>query len=189
MRRRKEVLCVLCEREMTYEASGVCRGCRGVYEAGKRFRGKFGGEEAELVSVKLNRQLDPPSRAFGRKEDQRRESYTWPDRPIDSLMRAAMQMAGGSINWASYAPNVYAKDAPAAISVENLPHESATGDPKAIVAPPNKIEPIRAFFQALVDVLQENYEEGFNAGNSMIVRLANGDLSINQLEDRSTRKQ
>ena len=186
--RQKPVLCVLCEREETRNASGVCSQCKWVYENGKRLLGKFSDDKAELVSVRINNRLTGPSHNYGRNAAQRNAAYRWPQSPSDTIIAAVMRCAGAEITWAKYAPNLKKENDMPMITVDHLLHETGTGDAKAVMAPANKIDDIRIFFQALVDLMAEQYERGYDAADSLLARLAAGDLSINQLSDKKARR-
>ena len=186
--RRKSVLCVLCEREETQNASGVCSQCKWIYENGKRLLGKFSDDKAELVSVRINNRLTGPSHTYGRNAAQRRAAYDWPAHPNDTLIAAVMRCAGAEITWATYAPNLKKENDMPMITVDHLLYETGTGDAKAVMAPANKIDDIRIFFQALVDLMAEQYERGYDAADSLLARLADGDLTINQLNDKEARR-
>lgn len=187
--RQKPVLCVLCEREETLNASGVCSQCKWIYENGKRLMDKFSDDKAELVSVQINNRLTSPSHAYGRNATQRRAAYRWPQRPSDTIIAAVMRCAGAEITWATYAPNLKKEnDDMPTITVDHLLYETDAGDAKAVMAPTNRIEDIRVFFQALVDLMAEQYEKGYDAADSLLTRLANGDLTINQLNDKQARQ-
>ena len=186
--RQKPVLCVLCEREETRNASGVCSQCRWIYENGKRFMGKFSDDKAELISVRINTHLTNPSHNYGRNATQRDAAYGWPAHPDDVLIAAVMRCAGAEITWATYAPNLKKKNDMPMITVADLMHEEGTGDAKAVMAPADKIEDIRIFFQALVDLMAEQYEKGYGAADSLLTRLADGNLTINQLNDKGARR-
>lgn len=186
--RRKSVLCVLCEREETQNASGVCSQCKWIYENGKRFLGKFSDNKAELVSVRINTRLTNPSHNYGRNAAQRNAAYKWPTSPSDTLIATVMRCAGAEITWATDAPGLRAVQDMPVIAVDHLLYETGIGDAKAVIAPADKIDDIRIFFQALVDLMAEQYEKGYDAADSLLARLADGDLTINQLNDKRTRQ-
>jgi hypothetical protein len=187
--RKKPILCVLCERENTRNASGVCSECKWTYENGKRLIDKFSDDKGELVSVRINNRLTSPSHAYGRGAAQRRAAYKWPTRPSETLIAAVLRCAGAALTWTTYAPNLNSgeKEVPP-ITVENLLYETGTGDAKAIMAPITKIEDLRVFFQALVDLMAEQYEKGYDAADSLLTRLANGELTVNELNDKKARQ-
>lgn len=174
--RRSYVECVLCG-EPTRAANAVCHKCQSVYDTGKRLGQRFSSDSSDLVAVPLARDLRSPSHLAGRGSAERRAVYGWGNKERDRILRCAVALAGGVIEYLGDVRNVTR-----GVDILTTPaisgHETA---PEIIMIPANRLDALREFVVVLTDLLAATYDDGYSKGDSLLARLAKDDLTVTQL--------
>lgn len=174
--RRSHVECVLCG-ELTLAANAVCPKCQSIYDTGKRVGQRFSSNSSDLVAVPLAADLRSPSHLAGRRSAERRAVYGWGNKERNRILRCAVDLAGGVIE---YRGNV--RSVTEHVDILTTPaisgHEIAS---EIIMIPTNRLDALREFVVVLTDLLAATYEDGYNKGSSLLTRLAEDDLTVAQL--------
>lgn len=179
-RRRKAVACPLCGKE-NWEDNGVCNACWSLWKAGKNLADRF-GSDGDMAAVQLAGDLFSPSYTLGRKRKERDAVYGW-GQWRNSLGKAILALAGVKMTerYESIAPST------ATIDVAREAKGSTSYGTSQIMLPARNVEALGDLYQIVVDALAAAYDEGYSSGSSLLVRLADGDLTVAQLDDKAAR--
>ena len=180
MKRRKQVTCCLCEKQETWNTSGVCSSCTAYYEFGKRTADRF-QPDSDLAAVKVDRQLLPPKAYLGRKKDERRKQYPEAWGMERALERAIAEALGATVDQRP----VVGKSMPVGTidALDNTRQHERTY--YTVMLPANKV-PALEIFQIIADALAAAYDNGRRDGENLLAKLANGEVTVRQYEEGKT---
>ena len=176
--RRKEVSCVLCGRD-TLDVGAVCHVCRATFEEGKRAVAALEAEKAEgLIGeypVAHYFQFyggQKPDR-FGRQEGERPE-YRFRDA---ALRLGQFEKTSDHFSRSGFNP-----------AIGELKSTDATSIPSGYRARADAVAALDELLTATRDLIAKAYAEGYGRGENLLSRIARGELSVDELEDKREKR-
>lgn len=183
-KRRKAVTCVLCGTEPTRNKDGICNYCEHDWRVGRAFKNHIAEQQSAgdiITGILPQHPATKRYRAMSRDELEAKypASHGWLLADTE-LMRTLIDMAGitkigdrarsGSDQGTRY---LYDRD-------DNYPGYY-TGTREAF-------EALQKAYDLICFLLQSDYKEGYSDGNSIIARLAGGELTVDKLNELETKK-
>lgn len=177
--------CAACDAEFEGYWDGLCDKCWSYLERGKRISERIEemtDTEDEIVSVGINRLLDPPTYKLAEREGLKglREAP-------EEFWRLVGELADFQITWKEYAQNLL--DDEPEVTFPGEDHWSRTiGDRKAVTLRRRKLETFRKFVVAMSRYARAIYEDGYTSGSSLLLKIASGELTVAEMEENEVRR-
>lgn len=165
-KRRKAIPCALCARE-TLDDQGVCNTCRRDAAEGRRIRQKIEAGEVKVYSVCQGWEL---GHSYGKADS---EANT---RIYDAVLTLAKAEPTEHLRWTNDRP----------VGLMRVPMSWSPPRNNYLMTP-ETYEAMEELIKAICDLAAYSYELGMDRGESFITRLANDEISLEQLISRNTR--
>lgn len=182
--RRKAIACVAACGQDTLNLSGLCDGCKSLIRDGESFRrlkGKVNGADGLGLERAPMVHYWPLYHFRGNaKKDKNGLAEIFRD--------ALLALAGAESEWIHREPRAWSS-LPVAKGIEcvaGLLRQDSLD--YTVVAPSGQIARIQQVYQACVDLMAQAFAEGYWKGDNMLARLADGELSMNDLADKAARR-
>lgn len=166
--RRKGVPCLLC-KEITFDKDAICMGCRHAYQTGKKNlaeteRARGEGEKIRIdipVYVRLT-----PSSHVGQIPYSTYEIHSplW-KALLDIFNFERLERFGSTDRKVGFVPG----------------QDAYSSDCLPVLASPEQADRLEALVTLIRALAAGNYRDGYRSGSDMLGRLANGDLTVEQL--------
>ena len=177
--------CAACDAEFEGHWDGLCDKCWSYLERGKRISERIEGmtnTEDEIVSVGINRLLDPPSYKLAE-----REGLNGLREAPEEFWRLLGKLADFQVVWRQDAQN-FLLDEPEVTFPGAERWNTSLGDAKAVTLRRRKLETFRQLVVAMSRYARAIYEDGYSSGSSLLLRIASGELTVAEMEENETRR-
>lgn len=187
MRRRKSVACAVCS-EQTWNENGVCNGCLTLIEQGKRFKNLFDGDAPSMVVCRVPSEYRYMRHRFGRSRIERERAYPNAFSTLDKYVSDALfDLAGAEVMEHGETRNL--KHGGASIELAGRPTTSGLSEyPFYVVVPAEQVEKLQHAMQVVADALRAAYDSGNASGEALLVNIAAGKYSVEEIEARARRE-
>lgn len=179
--RRKEVLCTLCEKEMTRRDSGVCVHCEYARNVGVAYMKFLDGLAADNESVIAKIPRYPSAHrndALSRQEIEDAYSMHNLHFPDSELAKAIVALADITPIRGRHSD---------AIPVLN-PKNDAFNEVEYYTGLKRTFNQLQKVFDLLRYAIKSQYSEGYRAGQNVLAQLASGQMTVDQLNEYETKR-